>query len=425
MKKIVGIIAAVTMAASVFAVDFNARVIMEGSIADGTIDINGDKDKQGAVNFWKLNKKDQKDADALVLSANGDKAGAQFQMWYQYEGGDKAALKIRSTSLWFKPIDMLKVTIGDVDVGTYKEMIDWWKVASGETAVTHQTYTWSSYATVSGAGLSVEATPIDGLWLSAGVVATPGTNLAQIKFDDFKNETYGAYGVAAKYNLSNLLGLPMTTAISWRDEGKGSTKILAIGADYGNNFAAGLYAMMNVRLRFENLNLLDKVWGIDASDGSQWFAKNVLTAVVIDNYFKYSVGALNVQARLPVTVRGLVKDMKLKDGGKKASDYGYSPKFDQSYMSYEIKATYAFDSFNVYLDIENDNACTFTSYPNPKKEKERSLNPKETFLNMNVQSGVTFNIGTCALDVGLMIDVPNKKGANIGWSIPFTASVAF
>ena len=409
MKKIVGMIAAVTMAASVFAVDFNARVYMTGNIADGTIDINGDEKKEGAVNFWKLNKQDQKDADALVLSANGDKAGAQFQMWYNYEGGDAAALKIRSTSLWFKPIDMLKVTIGDVDVGTYKEMIDWWKVASGEKAVTHQTYTWSSYATVSGAGLSVEVTPIDGLWLSAGVVATPGTNLAQITFDGLKNETYGAYGVAAKYNLSNLLGLPMTAAISWRDAGKDSTKILAIGADYGNNFAAGLYAMMNVRLRFEKTSL-DFPKGADSY--SVTLANLAFGGIAIDNYFKYSVGALNVQARLPVTVRGFVDP---SDNGNSwyTSTNSKKADIDPSWMSYEVKVTYAFDSFNAYLDIENDNACTFNSAA------------KETFLNMNVQPGVTFNVGTCALDLGLMIDVPNKKGANIGWSIPFTASVAF
>ena len=412
MKKIVGIIAAVTMAASVFAVDFNARVIMEGSIADGTIDIDGDKEKEGAVNFWKLNKKDQKDADALVLSANGDKAGAQFQMWYNYEGGDAAALKIRSTSLWFKPIDMLKVTIGDVDVGTYKEMIDWWKVAVGNSASEHDNWgtggQWSSYATVSGAGLSVEVTPIDGLWLSAGVVATPDTNLAQIKFNGTKDETYGAYGVAAKYNLSNLLGLPMTAAISWRDSGKDSYKIAAIGADYGNNFAAGLYAMLNVRFFFEDFSY--KTIDTDVSGLPQmytWTLNNALRGIAFDNYFKYSVGALNVQARLPVTVR-TVKDLK---GDKKASAWGLPE--DPSYMCYEVKVTYAFDSFNAYLDIENDNACTFNSAA------------KETFLNMNVQPGVTFNVGTCALDVGLMIDVPNAKGANIGWSIPFTASVAF
>lgn len=412
MKKIVGIIAAVTMAASVFAVDFNARVYMTGNIADGTIDINGDKEKEGAVNFWKLNKQDQKDADALVLSANGDKAGAQFQMWYNYEGGDAAALKIRSTSLWFKPIDMLKVTIGDVDVGTYKEAIDWWKVAVGNSASEHDNWgtggQWSSYATVSGAGLSVEVTPIDGLWLSAGVVATPGTNLAQIKFNGTKDETYGAYGVAAKYNLSNLLGLPMTAAISWRDSGKDSYKIAAIGADYGNNFAAGLYAMLNVRFFFEDFSY--KTIDTDVSDLPQmytWTLNNALRGIAFDNYFKYSVGALNVQARLPVTVR-TVKDLK---GDKKASALGLPE--DPSYMCYEVKVTYAFDSFNAYLDIENDNACTFNSAA------------KETFLNMNVQPGVTFNVGTCALDVGLMIDVPNAKGANIGWSIPFTASVAF
>lgn len=376
MKKIVGIIAAAAMAASVFAVDFNARVYMTGNIANGTIDSNGDDKKEGAVNFWNLAKQDQKDADALVLSANGDKAGAQFQMWYQYTGGD-AALNIRSTSLWFKPIDMLKVTIGDVDVGTYCEQIDCWKVATGKKA---SDFGYSSYATVNGAGLSAELTPIDGLWITAGVVAAPGNNMASITFNDNKeDETYGAYGVATKYSFNNLLGIPLSAAISWRDEGKNNAKILAIGGDYSNG---GFYGMLNARLRFEKETELSDV---------------SLGGIALDNYFKYSVGALNIQARLPITIRGFGSD-----------------KTDLSYMYYEAKVTYAFDSFNVYLDIENDHACIF--------DKNSA---KETFLDMNVQPGVTFNVGSCALDVGLNVDVPNKKTANIEWSIPFTASVAF
>ncbi len=148
------------MATSMFAVDFAARVYMTGNIADGTIDITDDGKKGNAANIWTLSKTDQKDADAFVMSVNGEKSGAAFQFWYNYDASGSADLVVRSTSLWFKPIDQLKITIGDVDVGTYKESMDWWKVASGEKAADHQTWTWSSYATVSGAGISAEYTPI-------------------------------------------------------------------------------------------------------------------------------------------------------------------------------------------------------------------------------------------------------------------------
>ena len=55
-------------------------------------------------------------------------------------------------------------------------MIDWWKVGSGERADAHQPWTWSGYASVEGPGLSLELTPIAGLWLNAGVTAKPGTS---------------------------------------------------------------------------------------------------------------------------------------------------------------------------------------------------------------------------------------------------------
>ena len=73
MKKIVMGAAALLCAASMFAVDFAAKVQMAGSIAKK----NGDN-----VDFITLDKKDQKDADALVISASTDKAGANFQFWY-------------------------------------------------------------------------------------------------------------------------------------------------------------------------------------------------------------------------------------------------------------------------------------------------------------------------------------------------------
>ena len=114
MKKIVMGAAALLCAASMFAVDFAATIKMAGDIAGGAV-TEGTAD---TTYIWKLNSNDQKDADALVVSVNGDKAGANFQFWYNYAGND-ADLKVRSTNLWFKPIDMVKVTVGDVSVKTY------------------------------------------------------------------------------------------------------------------------------------------------------------------------------------------------------------------------------------------------------------------------------------------------------------------
>ena len=412
MKKIVGIMgAALMLASSMFAADFSARVVMEGSVAGGTIDITKDDDANAnQTNFWTLNSKDQKDADALVVSVNGDKAGANFQFWYNYAGND-ADLKVRSTNLWFKPIDMVKVTVGDVSVKTYNEMIDYWKVAVGNSADEHNNWgeggQWSSYATVEGAGLSVEVTPIDGLWINAGVMAPTGSAFATLTKEEKK---YGAYGVAAKY--SNIAGLPLSVAASWRDNGKGSYKIAAVGADYGNNYAAGVYAMLNTRFFFQDyaFSCLDMDNIVDGVPQMYtWNKKAALKGVAFDNYVKYSVGAFQVMLRAPVTIRTL----KNVVADRKAADYDESFANDPSYMSYELKCQYGLNGFTPYIDIENDNAVTFDK------------NFKSTMLDMNVQAGVALNVGACSIDCGVKVDVPNNDKANLGWSVPFTAAVAF
>ena len=394
MKKIIGILAvAATFASSVFAADFAARAVMEGNIA------GGDKDK---VTIWSLSEKEQKDADALVVSVNGDNAGAQFQMWYKYDASGSAPLNIRNTNIWFKPIDMLKVTVGDVSVGTYKEMIDWWKVGSGERADAHQPWTWSGYASVEGPGLSLELTPIAGLWLNAGVTAKPGTNFATIGKDSFE---YAAYGAAAKYTFADF---PLSAAISWRDAGKGKEKILAVGADYGNNWADGFYGMLNVRMRFENVKyeITDKNFVAPGQILQRtWDCGTTLSAIVFDNYFKYSVAGLSIQLRAPVTIR-MVSDM---DGKFKASEFGYS---DPSWMAYELYVSYPIGSVTTYLDVDNDNAITF--------------NDKfvDKVLQMNIKPGVKFNVGACSFDMGVQISL--AEGAkSVSWSVPFLAALAF
>ena len=417
MKKIVMGIVALACAASMFAVDIAARVVLDGTIADGTIDINKDDKKESTLNFFKLNAYDQKDADALVMSLNGDKSGAQFQMWYKYDGSGSAAPSIRSTSLWFKPMDMLKVTVGDVSVKTYSESLDYWKAPAGEAANAHQTYTWSSYATVDGAGISVEVTPISGLWLNAGIAAGTDKEFAEISFDgDKENETHKAWGAAAKYDFAGLLGLPLSAAVSYRDAGKDDVKIAAIGAEYGNRYAAGFYGFLNVRTRFENFSYtyVDESTKTPAFIGTKHTLTqdNALQAVMIDNMVKYQADAFQVLGRFPVTVR------TVKDVAGLAAANGY---VDPSWMAYELKAIYGFSAFSVYADFENDHAITF----------DKNFLP--VFLNSTVKAGVTANFGTVALDSGVKVDLPTfakedgklKSTSNMTWSVPFNLSIAF
>lgn len=412
MKKIVSGIIALACATSMFAVDFAARVVMEGTVADGVIDINDKTQatatKDSTFNFWNLSKKDQKDADALIMSVNGDKAGANFQFWYNYDGSGSAALNVRNTNLWFKPIDMLKITVGDVSNKFYGETLDYWKSPDGMAAAGHQTYSWSSYGTVEGSGILCEVTPISGLTAVAGIAAGTANNFFAAKFNEAEDETYAAWGAGVKYDFSGLLSLPLNAGITYRDAGKDGVKIAAVGVEYGNRYGSGFYGMVNTRFRLENFEYTYVDPTVGAYGTTYTFkAENVLQAVAFDTMFRYAAGAFNVMARFPVTIR-TVKDVVTD--GKKLSETDY---VDPSWMSYEIKATYGIGMFSPYLDIENDNAVTFDD------------NFKESFLKMNVQPGVAFNIGTCAIDVGLKITIPNKEGVNLAWAIPFNASIAF
>lgn len=412
MKKIVSGIIALACATSMFAVDFAAKVSMEGDVASGVIDIN-DKDqatatKDGTLNFWNLGAVNQYDGkEFLTLTGNGDKSGATVAIGYPYKGtGDDMGLTVRGASLWFKPIDMVKVTIGNVEDITLRETMDYWKVPDGMAAAGHQTYSWSSYATVSGPGILAEVTPISGLRISAGIAAGTAKNFAELKFNEKEDETYTAWGIAAMYNLQGVINQPINVAVSFRDAGKDGVKIAAIGAEYGNRYGDGFYGMVNARFRLENwsYSYIDESTKTPAFIGTkhELTVENALQAVAFDTMFRYAAGSFNVMARFPVTIRTVQNAKAIENGYK-----------DPSWMSYEIKASYGIGAFTPYLDIENDNAVTFDD------------NFTESVLKMNVQPGVSFNVGACALDLGLKIAVPNAKGTNLNWSIPFTTSVAF
>ena len=382
MKKIVGILgAAVMLASSVFAADMAAKVYMTGNIAGGDAD-NG-------VNFFKLDSVNQKDADALVVSVNGDKAGAKFQLWYKYgnewsddEGDAGYVMKVRSTSLWFKPIDMVKITLGDVEGDGYTEQIHWWMDATGASLAQASGWDgkWSNYNTASGRGFEVEVTPISGL--TAKLTVAPG---ADKWFANTKTAGTAAYGASLAYSFADLTGLPISAQLAWRDEGaKRNRSILAVGADYGAAFGAGFYGFLNARFYFDSGNVKGEHTG-----------DNTLRGICLDNYLKYSVGNLKVMACVPVTIR-----VSGEDG-------------DTSFMTFDFKATYGIGAYTPYLEIMNNgNAGNYSPI---------AFDGSKDFY-VAVKPGVTFNVGSCSLDVAFLAEIAKDS---FKWSVPFTAGVAF
>ncbi|MCR4734084.1 MAG: hypothetical protein K5829_03645 [Treponema sp.] len=400
MKKIVVIIgAAAVLASSVFAVDTAARVYMKGNVASGG--------KDADTKFFELQSSNQKDADALVLSANLDNAGAQFQFWYKYDGksgdaskvgpkvnqeswGDEAevmgikgsanqVIRVRSARLWFKPVDMLKITAGDLDISMYKEMLHWWKDPIG-TAWNQYYNGYSGAPVVDGAGFSCELTPIDGLWIALAGAAGTDTATLLIKNSGDDKLAYNQWGFGAKYNLSAVADLPLSIGVSWRDNGYNDWKVLGIGADYGNPWADGLYAMVNGRLRFNE------------GDAGK------LDGITVDNYFKFTAGAFQAHLRAPVTIR-------LADN-------------DDSWLVWSAKVQYALDGFTPYFlfgnDLDNKGAWMLSDKFG------------DTF-NMQLKPGVATNVGACSIDLAVKIDIPAKDDlyGSFAWSVPFELSVAF
>lgn len=361
--------AAAAMAASMFAVDISSTMKMDISAAKK----NGD-----AIDFLTLNEANQKDSDALIFSANGDKAGASFQLWYKYDGtngentyndvgglyGDpnKAAefhgLRIRNVSMWFKPVDALKVTVGDTNLDSYKEHIFWWHGVYGA-----KPGSWGAFGGeyIAGNGFKAEYTPINGLELTA--VALPGVGNAFIS--TAKGSKVANYGVKAKFNIGTVADLPMTAAALYVD--KGSQKYVAIGADYGNEWGGNFYAFANV-----SLNLND----------------NGLAGLAIDNAEYFVFDALKVQTHLPVV---LYKEGDAMKVGLYAT----------------AKATYSLGSCSPYLILSNnrdgDAGWCFDNFK----------------FAMTVQPGVTFNVGSAAFDASLRLDIADS----VNWQVPVAITV--
>ncbi len=111
--------AAAAMAASMFAVDFSAGVRLEGSLfkmdADGNVSALTEKHVNEMYHA------------PISFAVSGDKAGGQLKL--SDKGGDDVVSD--AWSIWFKPMDALKVTVGRWSTNLNQEHIGWCNTDSG------------------------------------------------------------------------------------------------------------------------------------------------------------------------------------------------------------------------------------------------------------------------------------------------------
>ena len=148
MKKIVGILAAAALAASVFAVDFTAGVQLKGEL----FSYKGADNSISAMKIWHENSKDDK---PVAFSLSTDRAGATLKFFDgQLDVIDTSKVTATTTTdgaaytttvkaetkkadamipaawnIWFKPFDQLQIDLGATSIGLNCETITYYQGA--------------------------------------------------------------------------------------------------------------------------------------------------------------------------------------------------------------------------------------------------------------------------------------------------------
>lgn len=262
MKKIIMGIAAVAMAASMFAADVAAQVkgsvnlftITDGGKADMLI--KGDLAGSGDTKF--------------VLSVSGDKAGGTFRT-------RGAETQFDDCNVWFAPTDAVKVMIGTGGPGFNQEHFTWWQYNVGMGKV--------------GGDINVEIKPVDGLaitlgfgdyWMKAGDI---GKTVAKVGYSADFGTVFGIFA------------------------GNSNFKDLTVGAGYSNSFGAvGLFTDVAANLN-DGLKEL-------AADVDVTFAQDAFSA---DLYVKYDMTKAGDKNTNAVTV--LAKGSYALDGATVYVDF--------------------------------------------------------------------------------------------------------
>jgi hypothetical protein len=206
MKKIVGIIAAVAMATSLFAADVQAATKIEGNLfnyAGKTATLL--TEKNGSQDWAQPN---------FQFGLAGDKAGATVKITTK----GNVAPELTTQTIWFKPVDALKITAGNYDVALNKEQIDWTESVTGLGGN-------GFLVSIGASGLAIDlgfaANNADWLTIPEKGDATIGNLFAKFAYSaDFGN--IGAYFALNKGG-------------SYKAK-KGSVNDINFGAGYRNNF---------------------------------------------------------------------------------------------------------------------------------------------------------------------------------------------
>ncbi len=405
VKSAVVALAIMLISVSAFAADVSASVVMDGNLwgTDGLV----------------IGNQNQKDADLIQISISDAQFGASFRLWAPLlnnitttttitgvdyagtlSGTDGGIVQLRKANLWLKPIDMLKISIGNVSAGLFTEQLNWWMVPCAASVAQFAGWSprWNSGAAfdVEG-GLSFELTPIEGLFIAAGVAPGYGNSFM---FDqdagaevDLVVGANTAFGVVAKYKIGNI----GTVGASYRYNG-GATAGDDVTSEWQNirvgmdlTMVPGLYAF------------LQGVFMLETDPESP--PDNTLTGVTIDNYVAYTAGAFSVKAEFPFTIRLLEAETDIYSG----------------YMTFDVKAAYSLGAVSPFVRIRQNG------------DKDRGTMmiffaddvPGYQMFAPAIDLGADMTLGKAAIMVALRVRLAPDEDEDIDWSIPFNVRVSW
>ena len=381
MKKIVGIIAAVAMATSVFAIDVASMLQLDGNLATfgkdkfNAIELN-EWDPQGTSDFvWKFSVSGDNAGATIFNFAPGDKHWAITKDPTVTIGDDgKATVSfaekgstIQNWSLWFKPADFVKITAGylDYDYGV-KPHFGWWA-----SVINREDYGYKADFTFGGLNLSVAlAGNYEGLW-SSGAANSYWTDKSYVG-----SRKLGEFWFAGSYNVDGVgtFGAGVHRGAKVNPHGFAQTQCwgktpLAFNAYYSNQpwGQTGYFADFAFVMKEKN------PYG-GAEEDFKFEADRV-------------TGQLYAEIHADAFTAYIVDVLEL-NLAEKAGEEGQPKKFKDGF---EIKAQYAIDAYTPYIQIDG--------YGIMDKK-------------LGIKTAVGFNVGAVAIDAGANFALDFNDGAD-------------
>ena len=352
MKKIVGIIAAVAMAASVFAADLTGGVRLGGDL----FNYNGTSEAAKALMLQNENRNWEA---PLTLSISSDNAGGTFKFW----DGQGTAFETGKWNIWFKPMDMLKVNLGSIDKSMNVETIDW-----GGRLINYDSFGASLDVNVDAFSMTLSFVPGKGsFWFKSAktLKAEDAAIVADAKAKAEDKENALARILADKYdaevaelNLYAQYAADFGTISAMFDFSK-TFKDIKMGAGYKNKF--GDITMF--------------------ADAAFYMAKatkdaDFVNSIGVDADVTYAKDALNAQAYVKWTAP--LKDMKKETMGLLAL----------------AKVSYALDKGTVYLYFKDGNLMADD-------------------FGCTIKPGFTSNVGIMSYEIAAQFDIAKKVNISV------------